>query len=231
MLPIKNFQKTSLIDYPGKVCTAVFISNCNFRCPYCHNPDLITNNKNIPNIPEREVFEHLKKRRKWIDGVCITGGEPCMHEDLVDFIKKIRSMRFLIKLDTNGTNPEMLKYLVKKKLIDYIAMDIKAPIRRYSEVTCVKVNVMDIRRSVSMILNSGIDYEFRTTVVPKLFGDEDMISIGKWLKGAKRYCIQQFRPMKTLDKSYEKEGAYPEIKLRALAGIAEPYFDKVEVRV
>ena len=201
MLPIKNFQKTSLIDYPGKVCTAVFISNCNFRCPYCHNPDLITNNKNIPNIPEREVFEHLKKRRKWIDGVCITGGEPCMHEDLVDFIKKIRSM------------------------------DIKAPIRRYSEVTCVKVNVMDIRRSVSMIMNSGIDYEFRTTVVPKLFGDEDMISIGKWLKGAKRYCIQQFRPMKTLDKSYEKEGAYPEIKLRALAGIAEPYFDKVEVRV
>jgi len=221
MLPVKGFQKTSVIDYPGKMCSVVFVAKCNFRCPYCQNPDLILNYKKIPTIPEREIFEHLDKKRKWVDGVCITGGEPCLYESLVDFIKKLKSMGFLIKLDTNGTNPEMLKYMIKKKLLDYIAMDIKAPINRYSEVAGVKVNVMDIRRSVSMILKSGIDYEFRTTVVPKLFGDEDMISIGKWLKGAKRYCIQQFRPMKTLDKSYEKEGAYPEIKLRALAGIAE----------
>jgi pyruvate formate lyase activating enzyme len=184
----------------------------------------------MPNIPERDVFEHIEKRRKWIDGVCITGGEPCMHEGLIDFIKKIKSMGFLVKLDTNGSNPEMIGHLIKKRLLDYIAMDIKAPIKRYSEVAGVNVNVLNIRRSVSLILKSGIGYEFRTTVVPRLFGDKDIISIGKWLKGARLYCIQQFRPLKTLDREYQKEKAYPEQKLKVFAELAKPYFDKVEVR-
>ena len=230
MLPIKGLQKTSLIDYPGKICSVVFLANCNFRCPYCQNPDLILNHRKMPNIPEKEVFEHLEKRRKWIDGVCITGGEPCLHDGLVEFIEKTRSMGFLVKLDTNGTNPEMLSYLIRKKLLNYIAMDIKAPLRRYSEVAGVKVRVLDIRSSVSLILKSGIDYEFRTTVVPRLFNEDDMLSIAKWLKGARRYAIQQFRPVTTLDREYQKEKAYPEQKLRMFAEIARPYFERVEVR-
>lgn len=231
MLPIKGFQKTSLIDYPGKMCSVVFVANCNFRCPYCQNPDLILNYKKIPTIPGREVFEHLDKKRKWIDGVCITGGEPCLYESLVDFIKKLRSMGFLIKLDTNGTNPDMLKYLIKKKLLDYIAMDIKAPLKDYSKVAKVGVNTMDIRKSASLVMKSGIDYEFRTTVVPSLFNEDDIVAIGKWLKGAKKYCIQQFRALSTLDKKYEKEEPYPEQKLKMFAEVAKDYFEKVEVRV
>ena len=231
MLPIKGLQKTSLIDYPGKICSVVFVANCNFRCPYCQNPDLILNHKKIPNIPEKKVFEHLKNRRKWIDGVCITGGEPCIHESLIGFIEKIKSMGFLVKLDTNGSSPEMLEHLIRNRLLDYIAMDIKAPLKKYSSSAGVRVNVLNIRRSVSLILKSEIDYEFRTTVVPRLFKEEDLISIGKWLKGAKRYCLQQFRPLSTLDKAYQKEEAYPEEKLRGFAEVAKPYFDRVEVRV
>lgn len=230
MLPIKGLQKTSLIDYPDKMSSVIFVANCNFRCPYCHNPELVLNHKNIPNIPEREIFEHLKKKKKWLDGVCITGGEPCLHESLVDFIKKIKSMGFLVKLDTNGTNPEMLKYLLKSKLLDYVAMDIKGPLKKYSKVAKVRVNTMDIRKSTSLVMKSGIDYEFRTTVVPSLFNEDDIVAIGKWLRGAKRYVIQQFRPLSTLDKKYEKEEPYPEQKLKMFAEVANDYFDKVEVR-
>lgn len=230
VLPIKGFQKTSMIDYPGKICSVVFVGNCNFRCPYCQNPDLILKHKKLPNIPEKEIFRHLEKRRKWIDGICVTGGEPCLYEDLIDFVKKIRSMGFLIKLDTNGSNPDMLKYLIKKRLLDYIAMDIKAPMKKYSNAAGVKINVVNIRKSAGLILKSGIDYEFRTTVVPRLFREDDVVSIGKWLKGAKLYALQQFRPMVTLDKKYKEEEAYPEQKLRMFAEVAKPYFKKVEVR-
>ncbi len=230
MLPIKGLQKTSMVDYPGKICAVVFVGNCNFRCPFCHNPDLILKHRKLPNIPEKEIFEYLERRRKWVDGVCITGGEPCLYDDLVDFIKKIRSMKFLTKLDTNGSNPDMLKYLIKKKLVDYIAMDIKAPLKKYDNVAGVKVNILNIRKSASLILKSGIDYEFRTTIVPRLFNEDDIVSIGKWLKGAKLYALQQFRPMVTLDKKYQKEASYPEQKLRMFAEVAKSYFKKVEVR-
>jgi len=149
---------------------------------------------------------------------------------LIGFIKKLKSMGFLVKFDTNGSNPEMLDYLIRNRLLDYIAMDIKAPLKKYSISAGVKANILDIRRSVGLILKSGIDYEFRTTVVPRLFREEDLVSIGKWLKGAKLYCIQQFRSLKTLDRGYQKEKAYPEEKLREFAEIAKPYFGRVEVR-
>lgn len=230
MIPIKGFQKTSLIDYPGKMCSVVFVANCNFRCPYCHNPDLVLNHKNIPDMPAKKIFEHLKKKKKWIDGVCITGGEPCLHENLVDFIRKLKSMGFLVKLDTNGTNPEMLKHLLRNKLLDYVAMDVKGPLKKYSRIVNANVKIMNIRESASLLMKSGVDYEFRTTVVPSLFNEDDLVSIGKWLRGAKKYCIQQFRTLSTLDKKYEKEKPYPEQKLRMFAEVAKEYFGKVEVR-
>jgi pyruvate formate lyase activating enzyme len=230
MLPIKGLQKTSMIDYPGKMCSVVFVADCNFRCPYCQNPDLILRQKEMPDVPHEEIFSYLRSRKKWIDGVCITGGEPCIHGGLPDFARKLGAMGLLVKLDTNGSRPEMLKHLIKKKLLDYIAMDIKSPIEKYGNVAGVRVKKSDIKKSTDMIMKSGIDYEFRTTAVPRLIKEDDVVSIGKWLNGARLYCIQQFRPVSTLDREYEKEKPYPEEGLKGLAKAAAPYFRRVEVR-
>lgn len=227
---IKGLQKVSLIDYPGKICSVVFLSNCNFRCPFCHNLDLVLNPEKLPTIPENEILEFLKTRLKLIDGVCICGGEPTIHEGLPDFIKKIKSLDFLVKLDTNGTNPEMVEFLIKNKLVDYIAMDIKTTLEKYDNVAKVKVNAVDIRKSVDLIRKSGIDYDFRTTVVPGLFDEKTALEIGRWLKGSKRYYLQQFRPETTLDKKYEKKKPYTKEELGEFREMLKPYFEICEVR-
>jgi pyruvate formate lyase activating enzyme len=230
-VPIKGFQKISMIDYPGKMCSVVFLADCNFRCPFCQNPDLILNVENLPDIDQGDIFEYLETRRIWIDGVCITGGEPTLHEGLPGFCRKLKNNGFLVKVDTNGTNPEMLEKLVKKKLVDYIAMDIKGPPERYAEISGVPVDIEKIKKSVEIIRNSGIDYEFRTTVLPRLIKERDLESIGEWLNGSKRYALQQFRSMVTLDKSYEKETSYSEERMKRFEEILKPYFETVEVRV
>jgi pyruvate formate lyase activating enzyme len=229
-VPIKGVQKLSAIDYPGKACAIVFLADCNFRCPYCHNPDLITKPGSLPGIPEEEVLDFLRGRRKWLDGLCITGGEPTLHGGLPDFIKRVKKEGFLVKLDTNGSNPGMLEQLVKDGLLDYISMDIKAPLESYDEVARVRVRKEDIQRSVDIIMNSGVDYEFRTTAAPRLFGRDDMERIGQWLKGARRFFIQGFRPGVTLDKAFRKEATFPEEELKGLAGIARKYFKEAGVR-
>jgi pyruvate formate lyase activating enzyme len=193
-LPIKGFQKSSMIDFPGKMCSIVFVADCNFRCPYCHNPDLILKTE-LPVIDQNLIFEYLESKSKWIDGVCITGGEPTIHQALPEFCKKVKSSGFLVKVDTNGTNPEMLGNLVKEKIIDFIAMDVKGPLERYEEIVRVPVNKNDIQRSIDIIRKSGLDYEFRTTVAPKLLKEQDLLSMGKWLRGSKMYVLQQFRAM------------------------------------
>jgi pyruvate formate lyase activating enzyme len=154
----------------------------------------------MPNVDIKNIIEHLKSRHDWIDGVCVTGGEPTLHVALPQLLSEIKKLGFLIKLDTNGTNPKMLKQLIDKKLVDYIAMDIKAPLENYEDVVKTKVEKNNIKESVEIIRKSGIDYEFRTTVVPKLIKKDDIKRIGEWLKGSKMYCIQQFRYDKTLDK-------------------------------
>ena len=182
---IKGIQKTTLLDYPEKIASIIFLAGCNFRCPYCQNPSLVNGYEGLPTIPERAVLEFLRDRLKWLDGVCITGGEPTLHEDLSRFISKVKKEGLLVKLDTNGSNPGMLEGLLGEGLLDYIAMDIKAPIQRYAEVVKTKVNLNKIQRSVEMICKSGLDYEFRTTVVPGLLGEEDIAEITSWLKGSK----------------------------------------------
>ncbi len=229
-IPIKGIEKLSAIDYPGKTCAIVFLAGCNFRCPYCQNPDLIKRPGSLPDISEEEVLDFLKSRRKWLDGLCLTGGEPCLHRGLPDFIRKVKREGFLIKLDTNGSNPGMLEGLVKEGLVDYISMDIKAPLERYEEVARVKVRGEDIQRSVEIIMNSGVEYEFRTTVVPRLFNKDDMERIGKWLRGAERFFIQGFRPGVTLDKAFRKESTFSPEELEGLAGVAGRYFKEVGVR-
>ena len=229
-IEIKGYIPSSLLDYPGKICSVIFLPYCNFRCPFCQNPDLITKPDKIPNIEPKKIFKHLKSRRKWLDGVCITGGEPCLHRSLPKFLSKIKELGFLVKLDTNGTNPEMLKELTEKKLVDYIAMDIKAPLKDYDKVTKVKVNKKAIQESIDLIRKSKIDYEFRITVIPKFTGKKEIEDIGKWLKGSKRYCLQQFRPLITLDESFKNERTYTPEELKELAEVAKPFFKDICVR-
>ncbi|MCW3980648.1 MAG: anaerobic ribonucleoside-triphosphate reductase activating protein [Candidatus Bathyarchaeota archaeon] len=229
-LDIKGYLPSSLLDYPGKIVSVVFLSGCNFRCPYCFNVEIVNNSKKLKKIEAEDIFNHLESRRKWLDGICITGGEPTLHKGLFEFISKIKQMGFLVKLDTNGTNPEVLKKLIEAKLVDYIAMDIKAPLEKYKEVTRRDVDLEKIQESIDLIRKSGVEYEFRTTVVPKFFDEKTALAIGKWLKGSKKYCIQQFRPEKTLDKGFRKEKPYLHEKLHKFAEILKPFFDNVEVR-
>jgi pyruvate formate lyase activating enzyme len=229
-IPIKGLEKLSVIDYPGKTCAVLFLAGCNFRCPYCQNPDLIRSPAKLPDIPEQEVLDLLRERRKWLDGICITGGEPCLHRGLPEFIRKARKEGFLVKLDTNGSNPGMLKELITEGLLDYVAMDIKAPPGRYGEVAKAEVDVEDVRKSAELIMKSGVGYEFRTTVIPGLIKEKDMRGIGEWLKGADRFYIQQFVAKITLDKAFEKEKAYSQDDLKRLAEVAGDYFKRVGVR-
>ena len=229
-LLIKGLQKTSLVDYPGKVCAVVFLPDCTFRCPYCQNPELINDADKLPQVAEQELFDLLRARGKWLDAVCITGGEPTIHAGLPEFVRKIKNAGFLVKLDTNGSNPRMLKQLLDEKLVDYVAMDIKAPIEKYAEVANVPVDLRKIEESVGVIRSSGVDYEFRTTVLPRLLSEADMMKIGQWLKGSRKYAIQQFRSVKTLDASYARERPYSAQDLRNLAEKLKQFFGEVEVR-
>ena len=167
---IGGLQKVTLIDYPGKIACTVFCLGCNFRCGFCYNKELVLpeKTKSQIKIPEKEFFNFLKGRKNLLQGVTVSGGEPTIYEDLPDFIKKIKKLDYFVKLDTNGSNPEMLKDLIEKKLIDYVAMDIKAPLinTKYTQITGIKGILNKVKKSIKIIKNSGLDYEFRTTIVP-----------------------------------------------------------------
>lgn len=188
---IAGIQKLSLLDYPGKVACTVFLSGCNLRCPYCHNAELISSRYVGEGISQTGLMDFLDSRAGKIDGVCISGGEPTLYPGLLEMIKAIRKKGFSVKLDTNGTNPEMLKKLIDESLIDYVAMDIKNSRMRYDETCGAKV-LPQAEKSVRLLMNGNIDYEFRTTVCKPLHTVNDMKDIGLWLQGAKRYFIQQF---------------------------------------
>lgn len=190
-MKISGLQKLTLLDYPGKIACTVFTYGCNFRCGFCHNALLVTE-ENSDSISEDEFFAFLKKRQGILDGVCISGGEPTLQKDLYDFIKRVKSMGYAVKLDTNGTNPRLLKSLLEEKLLDYIAMDIKNSIEKYSFTCGCEVDINAIKESVSIIKESGIDYEFRTTTVREYHTREDFSSIADWLQGGSRYFLQHF---------------------------------------
>ena len=181
---------SSLVDWDGKIVCTLFTIGCNFRCWYCHNPSLVLGNAG--EISEEKVFLMLNDLKGWIDGVCVTGGEPTIHGDIVEFLTKIKELEYKIKVDTNGSHPEVLENILQEELADYIAMDIKAPMERYEEVVGVKVDTARIEKSISLIMESGVDHEFRTTMIPEL-DIEDYIAIAKMIEGAKRYSLQFFR--------------------------------------
>lgn len=206
-MKIGGLQKFSLIDYPGKIAAIVFTQGCNFRCPYCYNPELVDPARFREPLDESEIFSFLTARKGKLDGVVITGGEPTLQPDLQDFIRRVRDLGFCVKLDTNGSNPEVLQDLIARGVLDYIAMDIKAPLAgrkgdpesAYASVTRSSVKDSDIRRSIELILTSGIDHEFRTTVTGGCLQHADFLKMGRAIKGAKRYALQKFVPAKVLD--------------------------------
>lgn len=188
-----GLQKLTLLDYPQKTACTIFTGGCNFRCPFCHNALLVTEIDNSKTYSEEYILEFLSKRTGLLDGVCITGGEPLMHRDIADFIRKVKDMGYKVKLDTNGTFPEMLEMLVSRKLVDYVAMDIKNCKEKYAETAGVDgINLSDIEKSINILKTSDIDYEFRTTVVKEFHTEEDIRSIAEWIQGAKRYFLQNF---------------------------------------
>ncbi len=199
---LAGFQKMTLIDYPGKIAATVFTAGCNFRCPFCHNPELVELSPETLALfhgRDKEFFIFLEKRKGILDGICITGGEPTVQRDIIPFMRKIKDMGFLVKLDSNGTRPEVLEEVFREGLADYVAMDIKNGANRYEETTNAPVSMENIRKSVKLIMESGISYEFRTTVVPGIHTEADFDGIAELIEGAEVYYLQEFRDVKVLD--------------------------------
>lgn len=220
--------ETSLIDWEGKIVSTLFVPSCNFRCPYCYNCDLILHPENFPDISHREVNNYLLERKDFIDGICMSGGEPTLYPDLSAYFKGIKGKDFLIKLDTNGTNPKLLKNLIDFGLVDYIAMDIKSSLDfdNYSRAAGIKDKMMleKVKESIELIMNSKIDYEFRTTVVPLLHSEETIVKIARYISGAKKYVLQNFSPLeKTLKPSFQKIKPYSDEKIQELSEKARKY--------
>ncbi|MBU0535733.1 MAG: anaerobic ribonucleoside-triphosphate reductase activating protein [Nanoarchaeota archaeon] len=232
MVLIKGIHKTSIVDYPTKVACTIFTAGCNFRCPFCHNPDLIEKkgHDKLDTIEEKKFFDFLDKRKKWLDGVVITGGEPCINKDLPEFVRKIKEKGFLVKIDTNGTNPSMLKSLVGQKLVDYIAMDIKADEENYSKAVGITVDIDNIKKSIDIIKRSGVNYEFRTTIVPTLHDKKSIERMGMMIEGTKKIVLQQFNNKKTYDPGFEEIKPYSKEEIVEFAKILEHYTEKVEIR-
>ncbi|WP_029321063.1 anaerobic ribonucleoside-triphosphate reductase activating protein [Butyrivibrio sp. AE3004] len=197
-MKIHGLQKMTLLDFPSKVAATVFLGGCDFKCPFCHNYEIVTG-KLAPVMDDNELFSFLEKRKGLLDGVVVTGGEPCLNPGLHDLLQSIKNMGFLVKLDSNGFHPEVLQKLLSEKLLDYIAMDIKNSREKYA-LTCglPSLDISVISKSIDIIMNSGVDYEFRTTVVHELHTDSDFDDIGSWILGAKAYYLQQFTPRDTV---------------------------------
>ena len=228
-MKIGGLQKFSLIDYPGKIACSIFLSGCDFRCRFCHNPELVFNEES--NFSEKEVLDFLEKRKGKLEGVCITGGEPLINNDLIEFLKKIKNLGYEIKIDTNGSNSELLKKIIEDKLVDYIALDIKADKDNYNKISGVNIDITKIEKSLNLIINSGIDYEVRTTAVRNY---NNLEKIGEWLNNfkIKKYVIQNFVIRdKLIDNNFKEIKQYSEEELNEIKDSIKKYYEKVEIRV
>lgn len=234
-MKLSGIQKLTLLDFPGKTACTVFTPGCNFRCGYCHNSEFVLPEKlaKIAHsfIPEEVFFNFLETRRGLLDGVCITGGEPTIHKDLINFIKEIKRRSFKVKLDTNGTNPEMLELLLQNNLLDYVAMDIKASPDKYVDVIGVDIDVELINHSKDLLMNSDIDHEFRTTALPYIHTLDEFKEILEWIKGAKKYYIQNFRGSATcLDPAFEHYRSFTSDELEKIKDMAKDYVEFCDIR-
>ncbi len=229
-IEIKGFQANSLIDWEGKIVSTIFLPFCNFRCPFCHAVELVATPDVLETVPVAEVKNYFAKTRGWIDGVVICGGEPTMHPELPEFIRQFKKMGIQVKLDTNGSKPQVLKKLIDENLLDYVAMDIKAPFEKYSEASGVTVETEKILKSIEILKEEKIDYEFRTTVVPVFLQEADIEEIAKLIAGSRYYILQQFTSQKTLQPHLADTPTFSKGELEKMAEIASRHVKKVSVR-
>jgi pyruvate formate lyase activating enzyme len=227
---IGGFQKISLIDYPAQICAIVFTQGCNFRCPYCHNPELVDPGRYGEVLPEEEILAFLEKRRGKLDAVTVTGGEPTLQADLGRFLGTLKDMGYLIKVDTNGSLPDVLQDLINLKVVDYWAMDVKGPLKKYGQIASAKVETARIRRSIELIQASGSPYEFRTTVVRSQLTRQDLIAAARLLGKPDRYILQPFSAQKVLDPRFLSEGSYTQEEFLAIRAALQKQCPQVEVR-
>jgi len=225
---IGGINTLTLLDYPGKTACILFTVGCNFRCGFCHNsqfvlPEEIKSYQASHLIPEEKFFNFLKSRVGLLDGVVVSGGEPTLQSDLILFLEKVKKLGFLVKLDTNGTNFQVLEKCLEKNLLDYIAMDVKASSEKYNELAGVVVDVSEIEKSRDLLMGSGIDYEFRTTVISEFHDDNEMERIGGFCKNAKRFTIQNFRNEKVLDPKFQGFSGFEKEYLRRFQKIVKKY--------
>jgi pyruvate formate lyase activating enzyme len=210
MVEIKGFLETSFLDWPGKICSVLFLPGCNFRCPYCHNHPLVFEPEKFVSIPLKEIFQRLDSLKDWIDGICLTGGEPTLHADLPFLIRQIKERGFPVKLDTNGSNPEMLEKLTDGREVDFIAMDVKAPLDpfSYQRSAGLSINLTLISKSIEILKKGNVDYQFRMTVVPQLHSEKEIQTLGEQLRAGSRLILQNFNPENPLDPSLKKTVPY-----------------------
>ena len=228
---IGGFQRFSLIDYPDRICAIVFTQGCNFRCPYCHNPELVDSKRSLDiGLEEDEIVSFLNKRRGKLNAVTITGGEPLLQNDLPAFLLAIKRLGYLVKLDTNGSFPSRLKGIMQSKLVDYIAMDIKTSLDKYNQVIKRKIDTRKIIDSVRLVMDSGLEYEFRTTVVKALFEKNDFYKIGQLIKNAGMYVLQNFVPSKALDTTFLNMKSCTDEELNCFKEIMEVFVHRCIIR-
>lgn len=240
---IGGLQKFSLLDYPGHLAAIIFTKGCNFRCQFCYNPMLVLPNeanklqnkieeeKGYPEITKDDLFLFLNDRAGKLDAVVITGGEPTIHADLPEFIKEIGDLGYKIKLDTNGTNPALLQTLLENNFLDYVAMDIKAPEHKYDKITGVRPDLINIKKSIKIIKESGLPYEFRTTIVPGLITKEDIKEFAGLIAGADKWFLQQFKPdTQLLNENFERISPYNSKILKEMRLLGEEFVKECVIR-
>lgn len=227
----KGWVRTSLIDFPDHIATVLFTGGCNFRCPMCHNADLVLRPEALPDVTEDEVHSFLARRSGLVDGVVVTGGEPTLQPGLAGFLRRVKDQGLAVKLDTNGYRPETLEGLLDQGLVDYVAMDIKAPPAKYGLLAGRDgLDMGRLERSIELLRTASVPYEFRTTVVPDLLNEDDIEAIAAWIEGARRYVLQQFRPLNTLQPDLEGVSPYTLERLHGMARRAQRWVEEVIVR-
>ena len=229
-MKIGAFQRFSLIEYPGKISAIIFCQGCNFRCPYCYNRELVIPELFQPLLLEEEILDFLAKRRGKLEAVTITGGEPALQPDLNSFISRLKGMEYLVKVDTNGSIPIVVEEWIQSRLVDYIAMDIKGPLDKYGEITRSGIDPDKILQSIGILMASGVDYEFRTTVVQSLLTGDDILKIARLIAGAKRYALQRFLASKTLDDSFMDKRTFSDEAFDLLTAEIRPFVKSLILR-
>jgi len=229
LVEIKGLEKLAPRDFPGHLSATIFTGGCNFRCPYCHNAELVLKPSSLSTISREAFLEFLEVRRGFLDAVCITGGEPLMHEDVGDLLSAIKGGGLLVKIDTNGAYSDRLRELIAEGLVDYVAMDVKAPLKKYPKAVGVAVDTEAIRESIAILRESGCGHLFRTTVVPGLLSGDDIGAIAEMLEGEAEYRLQPFVAGHTLDPAYADRPSCSREELARLAGIAGKYIPNVTI--